>query len=98
MLRSCEDYGFKRFRYRIMIFLFNYNGALGDVGSLQKMHTCPAGFMKKNDHMPKVISQNKHVAKERGNTCGKVEDSKCKRWAWLGKLAGGGRHRAKEVT
>ena len=30
----------------------------------------------------KILARNKHVTKERGNIYGKVENYKCKTWAW----------------
>jgi hypothetical protein len=35
--------------------------------------------------MSKVLSQNKHVAKERGNKYGKVRDYKCKKVGMMNK-------------
>lgn len=39
---------------------------------------------KKRATCQKIPYQNKLVAKGRGNKIGKVEDYKCKKWAWLG--------------
>ena len=54
-------------------------------------HMSQLVFFKKS-HMPKTLPLNKHVTRERGNDCAKVGDYKHKRWAWWGKLEGGGRH------
>ena len=60
-------------------------------GSGENDDTCPTTFSKKKDRMPKNLPQNKYVTKERGNDYEKVEESKCKRWAWREKLGEGGK-------
>jgi hypothetical protein len=42
------------------------------------MDTCPTSIPKRKGHMSNDFFQNKHVVKERRNTCGMVGDYKCK--------------------
>lgn len=42
--------------------------------------------------MSKTSFQIKHVTKDRGNKCGKVEDYKCKKWVWWEKPEGSDGH------
>jgi hypothetical protein len=33
------------------------------------MDTCPICFSENKSHLPKILLQNKHLTKERGNKC-----------------------------
>ena len=69
-----------------------------DMGSLQKMDTCPTRFLKKKCHIPELLLQIRYMIKEIRSKCGKVGDYKCKRWAWWERLGGDGIHGAKMTS
>jgi hypothetical protein len=59
------------------------------------MNKCPTRFLKKKNHMPKKVMQNKHVTKESGNECeqvgitsGKVGHDKRTRGSWQVRSSG----------